>query len=181
MLDLSAAFDTVCHDLLLQKLHKKYGIAGKPVNWFESYLDGRAFSVTVNRSKLGKCVLRIGVPQGSILGPILFILYTKDINFIAHEHGFNIHPYADDSQLYIEFNPLLHNIDDIEEKIIHCLDEIKNRMLSNKLKLNPDKTEVLAVQLSNNFYTWSFESLNLNSAGDSIEPSSVVRGGSWDH
>ena len=175
MLDLSAAFDTVCHDLLLQKLHKKFGIAGKPLEWFQSYLDGRSFSVTVNRSKSGKCVLRIGVPQGSILGPILFILYTKDINFIAHKHGFNIHLYADDSQLYIEFNPLLHNIDDIEEKIIHCLDEIKNWMLSNKLKLNPDKTEVLAVQSRNNFYTWSLESLNLNSAGDSIEPSSVVK------
>ena len=60
MLDLSAAIDTVSHDLLLQKLHKKFGIAGKPLKWFESYLDGRAFCVTVNRSKSGKCVLRIG-------------------------------------------------------------------------------------------------------------------------
>ena len=145
MLDLSAAFDTVCHDALLKKLHKKFGISGKVLEWLTSYLDGRSFSVTINRSKSGKCMLRIGVPQGSILGPILFILYTKDINFIAKKHGFNIHMYADDSQLYIEFNPLSQNIDDVEEKIIHCLQEIKEWMLSNKLKLNPEKTEALAV------------------------------------
>ena len=83
--------------------------------------------------------------------------------------------YADDSQLYIEFNPLSQNIDDVEEKIIHCLQEIKEWMLSNKLKLNPEKTEALAVQSRNNFYTWSLESLDLNSAGDSIEPSSVIK------
>jgi hypothetical protein len=83
--------------------------------------------------------------------------------------------YAYDSQLYIEFNPLSQNIDDVEEKIIHCLQEIKEWMLSNKLKLNPEKTEALAVQSRNNFYTWSLESLDLNSAGDSIEPSSVIK------
>ena len=175
MLDLSAAFDTVCHEVLLKKLHKKFGLAGKVYEWFKSYLDGRSFSVTINRSKSGKCMLRIGVPQGSILGPILFILYTKDINFIAEKHGFNIHMYADDSQLYIEFNPLFQDINDVEEKIILCLQEIKDWMLSNKLKLNPEKTEVLTVQSRNNHHTWSLESLDLNNSGDSIEPSAVVK------
>ena len=118
---------------------------------FTSYLDERSFTVQINKAKSDKCFLRIGVPQGSILGPILFILYTKDLEEIAKSHGFSIHIYADDTQIYIEFSPLFDKFCNIESKIINCFKDIRNWMLQNKLKINPTKTESLVVQSRNSF------------------------------
>ena len=175
LLDLSAAFDTVNHGILLSKLKKQFGISGDVLNWFRSYLDGRSFTVTIDKSKSRRCFLRIGVPQGSILGPILFILYTKELEDIAKKHGFNIHLYADDTQLYIEFNPLYHDMTNIEQTLINCLEEIKAWMTSNRLKLNSDKTEVLTVQTRNNFSARSFEAIQLETGVEPIEASRVVK------
>ena len=83
LLDLSAAFDTINHDFLLQKLKRSYGLKGTAHSWFNSYLSGRTFKVTINNVSSSDCVLEIGVPQGSILGPLLFILYTKDLERIV--------------------------------------------------------------------------------------------------
>ena len=159
LLDLSAAFDTVNHVLLITKLRERFGISGTALKWFQSYLHDRSFTVVMNGKRSSKCFLRIGVPQGSILGPILFILYTKELNDIAKKHGFYIHMYADDTQLYIEFNPLHVDLTNIEERIILCLSEIKQWMTINKLKLNSDKTEALIVQTRNNFSAWTVNSI----------------------
>ena len=151
LLDLSAAFDTVCHTRLLKKLYEKFGLSGSVLKWFTSYLHGRSFVVQVGKSKSNSCIFRIGVPQGSILGPILFILYTKELEMIAKKHGFKIHLYADDTQLFIEFNPLYDQFEDIETRVINCLKEITTWMIENKLKLNPNKTEVVILKSRNNF------------------------------
>ena len=153
LLDLSAAFDTVNHEQLLKKLNSKFGLAETTLNWFKSYLNDRSFTVNIDKSRSKKCFLRIGVPQGSILGPILFILYTKELELIAKKHGFNIHLYADDTQLYIEFNPLHDQYQNIEQRIINCFEEVSCWMSDNKLKLNPNKTEVVVVKSKNNFDT----------------------------
>ena len=175
LLDLSAAFDTVNHELLLNRLKKSYGLSGDVLNWFNSYLSNRSFTVSIGKHRSNKCYLRIGVPQGSILGPILFILYTKELIAIAKKHGFYIHLYADDTQLYIEFNPLSQNINCIEEQILECLAEIKDWMTTNKLKLNPDKTEVLIASSVNRFSNWSNNSLSLIADGKAIEVIDVVK------
>ena len=175
LLDLSAAFDTVNHEILLAKLKKVYGLRSNVLNWFKSYLSDRAFTVTINGERSSKCYLRIGVPQGSILGPILFILYTKELSSIAKKHGFSIHLYADDTQLYIEFNPLIQNFSNIEERIIACLKDIKIWMEYNKLKLNSDKTEVLLTQTRNNFFTFNVEDIILDHTNEKITPSPVVK------
>ena len=117
----------------------------------------------------------IGVPQGSILGPILFILYTKELESIVRKHGFSIHLYADDTQLYVEFNPLYHNMANIEESLIKCLEEVKAWMSNNKLKLNPDKTEVLTVQKRNNFSPTTVKAIQLEEGKEPTETSRVVK------
>ena len=79
LLDLSAAFDTIDHNTLLQRLEYLYGISGTPLNWFRSYLSSRTPTVIINNKLSQPSVLNFGVPQGSVLGPILFILYTKPL------------------------------------------------------------------------------------------------------
>ena len=104
LLDLSAAFDTINHKLLIHKLKNSYGIEGTALAWIVSYLSDRSFSVTVNKSSSSSCSLTIGVPQGSILGPLLFILYTKDLEQLVKSYGLSVHLYADDTQIYFSID-----------------------------------------------------------------------------
>ena len=143
LLDLSAAFDTVNHELLLKRLKNSYGIGGTVLSWLESYLSGRSFRVHVRDSKSSSCNLRIGVPQGSILGPLLFILYTKDLQEIAQKYGLSIHLYADDTQIYMAFD--VHSKNPDLSNLVSCINEIRSWMSLNFLKLNEDKTEIMDI------------------------------------
>ena len=106
LLDLSAAFDTIDHTILLDRLNVYYGISELALGWFKSYLSGRTHSVKVGSTLSHPAVLHYGVPQGSVLGPILFSLYTNPISSIIHSHSsINYHFYADDTQLYITLSP----------------------------------------------------------------------------
>ena len=100
LLDLSAAFDTVDHGILLERLRVTFGVDNSALAWFRSYLAGRRQHVHCG----GKCSAPIdvicGVPQGSVLGPILIIIYIADLAPIVAEHGLSLHQYADDSQIY---------------------------------------------------------------------------------
>jgi len=100
LLDLSAAFDTVDHQLLLTRLKERFGVMGKALDWFQSYLHGRTYSVTYGTSMSDVVHLLCSVPQGSVLGPLLFVLYTAELEDIAAEMGINIHMYAYDTRLY---------------------------------------------------------------------------------
>ena len=144
LLDLSAAFDTIDHGILLKKLLNDYGISDTALLWIKSYLENRSYCVKINDSISSVIELLFGVPQGSLLGPILFILYTKSLQEIAVRHGLDIQLYADDSQLYIGFNSNQPGeLSDVKKRITECLDDIKTWMVKNCMKLNERKTELL--------------------------------------
>ena len=105
LLDLSAAFDTVDHDILLGRLQHTFGLCGPVLNWFRSYLTGRTQSVMFNGELSAVMQIQFGVPQGSVLGPNLFVLYAAEVIEIAECHGFSAHAYADDLQLYDHADP----------------------------------------------------------------------------
>ena len=102
MFDLSAAFDTVDHAILLRRLDVSFGIRGNALNWFASYLSGRSQQVSVHGILASSFYLDFGVPQGSVLGPVLF-LYTADHVALVQGFGLSAHVFADDLQVYCHF------------------------------------------------------------------------------
>eukprot|EP00116_Pleurobrachia_bachei_P005682 sb/3465944/ len=120
-----------------------YGVSGTALKWFSSYLEGRKAVVKIGDYQSAEVSVCIGVPQGSILGPLMFILFTKELEKIAAKHGMRIHLYADDSQLYVKFTN--NNWTQSEDQLRQCFSEIEQWMASSYLKLNPSKTELLFI------------------------------------
>ena len=105
LLDLAAAFDTVDHETLLNRLRDGVGLSGTALGWFSSYLSNRMCRVSIKNYSSSISNIRYGVPQGSILGPILFSIYMLPLGEVIRRHGISFHFYADDSQLYLPIKP----------------------------------------------------------------------------
>ena len=101
MLDLSAAFDTVSHEILLDRLSQCYGITGSVLKWFASHLSSRTQFVQIECSRSSLRELNCGVPQVSVLGPLLYVLYTSPVADIIKRHNLMYHLCVDDTQLYV--------------------------------------------------------------------------------
>ena len=134
--DFQKAFDTVDHNLLLEKL-EHYGVRGLANNWFKSYLSNRQQYVSVNGFHSNTLPMKYGVPQGSVLGPLLFLIYINDLhNAIRHSV---VHHFADDTNLlYVS-----ENLKTIQNRINQDLKSLCTWLRANKISLNASKTELI--------------------------------------
>ena len=145
-LDLSAAFDTLDHERLLKRLEEHVGLTGTVIDWMRSYLADRKQTVRINNRLSQSSDLSVGVPQGSVLGPLLFLCYMLPLKHVVQKHGILRHAYADDTQLYCPLS--VKNPSEMNgqiRKMEQCLEEVKHWMNENKLKMNDAKTEVLVI------------------------------------
>ena len=169
LLDLSAAFDTIDHSLLLRRLEGRFGLSSTVLSWFASYLADRSQAISVQHQVSSPVSLTYGVPQGSVLGPVLFVMYTQPLGDVIHSHGVQYHLFADDVQLYVNLSP--PGNDGTLSNLEACVDDISKWMYANKLKLNNSKTEVIDICAS--WRTATIPSLRIVS--DQITPSSTAR------
>ena len=135
-IDLQKAFDTVDHNILLSKLYH-YGVKGTPHQWFKSYLTGRQQYTTVNHQTSSLSNVKYGVPQGSVLGPLLFLLYINDLNKAVVYS--KVHHFADDTNfLYAS-----HSLKNLNMTVNFDLSNLVQWLRANKISLNFNKTEIV--------------------------------------
>jgi hypothetical protein len=144
LLDLSAAFDTVNHAILLHRLEHRFGVTNDALSWFKSYLSDRQQAVVIEGQQSDPFPMSCGIPQGSVLGPVLFSLYTAPLGDVVRKYGVDFHLYADDTQIYMALEPGSHSSQTVLLSTLQaCIHDIAIWMHINKLKLNNDKTEVM--------------------------------------
>jgi hypothetical protein len=174
LLDLSAAFDTIDHNMLIDRLGEQIGVKGPALDWFKSYLSKRLQTIHVNGTSSSSTLVLFGVPQGSVLGPIKFSVYQSPLFDIARLHGVDVHLYADDTQLYVSYD--LNSPEQLSaavSKIEECIVDIRLWMSQNKLKLNDDKTELM--YFSSRWKKQKVTPQNLTIGDHSICPSSKAK------
>jgi len=168
---LSAAFDTVEHGILLHRLDSSYQIVGSVQQWFQSYLSNRLQHMRVGSSSSSPGSMVCGVPQGSVRGAILFLLYCGDLQLIIESHGLCPHLYADDSQIYGSCRPAACT--ELQSHISTCIDHVAEWMRSNRLQLNAAKTEILWSAISRRLH--QLPQAPLRVGNDFVTPSAAVR------
>ena len=141
LFDISAAFDTVDHTILLDRLSNSFGITDSALRWFRSFLTDRSVSVVFGPTRSSWSHLSYGLPQGSVLAPLLFILYTSDLAGVLGPLGVLSHQYADDTQAYLH-GPAT-TAPAMVERILEASIALDQWLSSNRLRLNQDKTQFI--------------------------------------
>ena len=168
LLDLSAAFDTIDHTILLDRLENMHGIKGTALKWFKSYLTDRSQAVIINGSLSEHEKLQFGVPQGSKLGPILFNTYITPLSEVAKKHQIDDQKYADDEQLIMAFKPSVSCSQEARTKMENCIRDIREFLSNNKLCNNGDKTEVIILTPRDNYLNLGLNHITIDNVNINI-------------
>ena len=126
---------------MLKRLESTDGFDGLTLEWFKNYLRDRSFNVRCSGTKLDFVDSSVGVPQGSVFGPLLFSQYTGDLERIIMKYKLGFHEYADDTQIYGHCNN--EGREKLQIRVSECVDKIASWMGAHCLKLNTEKTEVI--------------------------------------
>jgi len=137
-LDITAAFDAVNHLILYRRIESDFGVAGMELSWLRSFVSCQSQYVAVGSVRSETCALSSGVPQGSVLGPLLFVMYVSEIDAVIRSHSFQYHQYADDLMIYMSLIPKA--FDDLSS-LVGCSEAMSTWFLQNALLLN--KTEAI--------------------------------------
>ena len=174
MLDLSSEFDTIDQEHLLTLLHDEYGVCGIALSWFRTYLEDRTHCVKIDSKTSATIPLQSGVPQGSVLGPVMFTLYTTPLQRIFKRHGIKHHKYADDIQLYASYNPATSG-DQVKtaRRLENCIGEARRWMALRMLKLNDEKTKMMIFTSKHHLRMYGGCSLRIGD--DTVSPSDRIR------
>jgi len=140
-LDISAAFDTINLRTLLERISQDFSIHGTTFNWLRSFVSDRKQYVAVGAEQSSSVNCTSGVPQGSVLGPLLFAMYISPVSNVIAAHSLRYHRYADDTQLYMAVR--LSDDDDTFKPVSECVEDVSRWFLENGLLLNPEKMEAV--------------------------------------
>ena len=171
-LDISAAFDALEHSILIRRLEHTFGISGLALRWIESYLAGRTQFVKIGDETSERLSCEFGVPQGSVLGPMLFALHVSPIACVIEKAGLKHHQYADDTQLYISFKS-----SDQQQSILtaeQAANDVRGWFINNGLQLNPDKTEAMFLGTSQNLSSVA-DTDNFSMSGSVIKITDTIK------
>ena len=171
-IDLSAAINTVDHDILLNVLTAKFNVTGTALKLLESHLRPRYCKVAVNGYFSSNKELKFSVPQGSCAGPVLYTAYSSTMAEVVLEH-ISIHGYADDHGLKKSYRPVHQEEDKIIKILEKCAVEIKAWMDKNRLCINSNKTEYITFRSSRQLKKNEIRSSDIN--GDIIAGSTCIR------
>ena len=171
LLDLSAAFDLNYYSILLKRLVSTYGFDGLTLEWFKIYLSDRSFNVRCSGKKSDFVDSSVSVPQRSVLGPLLFSLYTGNLERIVMKYKLGLHQYADDTQIYGHCNN--EGTEELQIRVSERVDEIASWMGANCLKLKSEKTEVIWFSCRRNLK--NIPSYSVRVLESNIFPSKSVR------
>ena len=137
------SFDTIDHPILTHRLHTDFGFTDTVLQWFSSYLTDHTHYISLSNYCSAFAPVHSGVPQGSVLGPMLFTMHIKPLSVIIDTHSFIHHSFADDLQLQMSAPP--DRISELLHSIRSCIGDVKAWASANMLKLNENKTELMLV------------------------------------
>ena len=180
--DLSAAFDTVYHDLLLSILSKKFGVIDNALKWFDSYLRPRRFQVQIDDTKSKEIELPFSVPQGSCAGPVLYSAYASTLQEVIQDPNessstykpIDLHGFVDD-HAYKKSFPSKSRTDKTNTmgELVNCATRIKNWMDGNRLKMNDSKTEFIMFGSRKMLTKCTTKDININ--GTRVKRENIIR------
>src|SRR6218665_2978534 len=137
----SSAYDSVDHSILIRRLTTSFGLVDQPLAWLKSFLSDCSSCVVIGPSRSSWVPAPFGVPQDSVLGPLLYLLYTADIGPLLTELGLLHHLFADDVQAYVHTDSLA--AETVLTQMSQAIDVLTSWMAANRLLLNPSKTQAI--------------------------------------